>query len=149
MSAVRHHDGPAGELDILVASDDRDFLRFAGAVLGNDGHRTVRSRVSAKRIDRLTRLHAPDVLVLDAQEDAVVVAEVCSALMIQGRTIGLVLVCDDEASGPALPVVARWGSPETLLLAVQRAGGVAPGADDRSADGPGSTALRLVPAPPV
>jgi len=149
VTAVRRQDGATGDLDVLVASDDRDFLRFAGVVLGNDGHRAVRSRVSAKRIDRLTRLHAPDVLVLDAQENAVVVAEVCSALMAQGRTIGLVLVCEHEPHGPALPVVARWGSPETLLLAVQRAGGVVPATDDGPADNPRSVPLRLVPVPPA
>ncbi|WP_372791264.1 hypothetical protein [Paraconexibacter sp.] len=109
-------------LDVIVASDDRNFLRFAGAVLDNGGHRTVRSTVVPQRIDLLTRLHRPHVLVLDADQKAVVVAEVCSMLMARGRTIAMVFVGDHSSTPPNLPVVARWGSPDHLLLAVERAG---------------------------
>lgn len=115
-------------LEVLLASDDRAFLRLAGAVLGNAGHATTRSGVSARRLERLVRLRRPDVLVLDAHSSAVVVAEVCAMLLAAGRPLALVLVCEDGETPETghsgeLPVVARWGAPDSLVQAVQTAAG--------------------------
>lgn len=127
MSRPHTQAGDGGTLQLLLASDDRDFLRFAGVVLGHDGHRFVRSTVDAVRLARLTRLHGTDVIVLDAREDAVLVARVCGTLLADGLRVGLVLVGDEAHGTLEVPVVARWGSPESLRAAVARAADTEPG----------------------
>lgn len=102
-------------LDVLVASEDADFRRLAGAVLGQEGHAVHASPLSEHRLQRLALKHRPDVLVLDAER--AVATRVCSALVAHGMSFSLVLVSDEESAAGAAGV-GRWGSGAALLKAV-------------------------------
>lgn len=108
--------------DFLIAARDASYLRLAAATLSRAGYdvRTTADRLG--RVERLMRLHAPDVLVLEADHDRVV--QIRARVPASRRAIAILLVVDDPTRtchDGADAVVAKWAPATELLDAVQRA----------------------------
>ena len=132
-----------------MASRDPNFLRLASAVLSRAGHGVHTTTDRTTRVQRLVRLRTPQVLVIEAAEGAA--SQVRAMVAGIGISLGVVLVSDEARHyvnglrGPGdMPVVAKWGSPDALVYAVELAAASVPAdAQSRAADAPRSH-LRLV-----
>jgi hypothetical protein len=128
--------GHARALDVLVASMDRDFLRFARTVLRSAGHQVGSTTVCSERISGQIRLRRPHVVLLDA--DRAVVDGVRTAVAAGGTRV---LRLSDEPELDAVmerpPPVHKWAPPTTLRAVVGAARAAA-----RAEPGPAT--LRLV-----
>lgn len=104
----------AWAIAVLVACTDRNFQRYAQAVLRQAGHTAFSSAVRREDVAVQIRLRSPLVVVLDA--DHADAAAVRAAV----RRIAVVEVSDDPAltRGTA---VGKWGSAPELLDAVEQA----------------------------
>ena len=128
----RPHSAVPEPLSVLVISHDHRFRTMSTFLLSRRGCLVTRT-ADVNRAAALADRQQVDVIVLDASECAVVVAQAKTDMSRLTRPVGLVVV-KEEASGDLEvvaekasgdldtgPVVAKWGPLDDLLAAIERA----------------------------
>lgn len=107
---------------VLLAAGDRRFRSVAAALLERRGyHVTVTGRVSG--LAEEATVAGVDVVVVDAGQHAAAAALEAARLEALHPTVGLVLVSDAVPEElQRTPVVARWGSLDLLVEAIDSVG---------------------------
>lgn len=106
---------------ILLISEDRRFRAVAGALFTRRGWPVSVARLSDD-LDALVARQRPDVALLDASHSLTATAELVARLEREWGSIPVVAVSEsDRPQLTALPTHPKWGSFESLCLAVERA----------------------------
>ena len=99
---------------VLIVCADRNFQRFARAVLRQSGHTAFVTGVRAADVAVQVRLRAPNVVLLDVDhEDAEAIRRVL------GRTA--VVAASDDPATIAAGAVGKWDGAPALVAAVEEA----------------------------
>ena len=114
-------DGPDRAPRVLLISADRRFRSVAAALFTRRGW-PVTVGTFQDEIEELVASAEPDVALIDATPSLTCAAETAARLSRGGRSLGLVVVSDDDRPGlPALPVHPKWGEFDSLCEAVEQA----------------------------
>jgi uncharacterized protein len=109
-------------LRVLVISPDRHFLTVMSLLLARRNY-SVTTTANANRVTDLIARESADVVVIDASQLATAVATATVATVeALARPVGVITVADEASSGPSdAPVLAKWGTFEDLVEAIERA----------------------------
>jgi CheY-like chemotaxis protein len=106
---------------VLLISDDRRFRAVAAALFTRRGWPVTEAR-SGDDLGELVASDRPDVALVDASNSLTVAAEAVTQLKREHRTIAVVAVSDAvRPQLAALPTHSKWGSFDSLCLAIEQA----------------------------
>jgi uncharacterized membrane protein (UPF0127 family) len=119
-----HAEGaPPAASRVLLLGSDRRFLGAASALLARRGFSVGTGSASTQPVE-LARRERADVVVLDVGTSLTAAAHEVARFQALDPSIGLVIVGDEpQVQLAAMPVLAKWGSFEALLDAVEHARG--------------------------
>lgn len=120
-STLTKLEGDGGTPRVLVLSTDRRFRSVAAALFTRRGWQVDVGSLP-EDVDALVASTGPDVALIDATHSLTAAAETVARLGRRDRSVGVVVVSDsDRPALPALPVQPKWGSFDSLCLAVEQA----------------------------
>jgi CheY-like chemotaxis protein len=106
---------------VLVFGRDVAFVRVATLLLERSGH-SVCSTASRTELRSLTRVHRPDVVLVDSTDSAAAAAAAVSLLETVDKEIPVIVVYEGEFAPPeqSVRLLPKWGNFEDVLEEIER-----------------------------